>query len=226
MNPKQIAVSLLAQTKIGEKFVSSQRYRAILFAGAAFALNLLYALYHCALGILNRSLWFIAMCAFYGILATMRFAAVLCGRNHHKYPSDDSDDTEQFVMKFSGILLLALAAVLAAVNYISLSQNIAAKYEEIMMITIAAYTFGKITMAGVKAVKQRRNPSPLLRTIRTIGYAEVSASLLTLQRSMLLSFGSMDHRQIRFMNAMTGAAVCLFVLLLGVSMIAKSNRIE
>ena len=81
-------------------------------------------------------------------------------------------------------------------------------------------------MAGVKAVKQRRNPSPLLRTIRTIGYAEVSASLLTLQRSMLVSFGSMDHRQIRFMNAMTGAAVCLFVLLLGVSMIAKSNRIE
>lgn len=150
--------------------MSSQRYRAILFAGAAFALNLLYALYHCALGVLNRSLWFIAMCAFYGILATMRFAAVLCGRNHHKYPSDDSDDTEQFVMKFSGILLVALGAVLAAVNYISLSQNIAAKYEEIMMITIAAYTFGKITMAGVKAVKQRRNPSPLLRTIRTIGY--------------------------------------------------------
>ena len=129
-------------------------------------------------------------------------------------------------MKFSGILLVALGAVLAAVNYISLSQNIAAKYEEIMMITIAAYTFGKINMAGVKAVKQRRNPSPLLRTIRTIGYAEVSASLLTLQRSMLVSFGSMDHRQIRFMNAMTGAAVCLFVLLLGVSMIAKSNRIE
>ena len=129
-------------------------------------------------------------------------------------------------MKFSGILLVALGAVLAAVNYISLSQNIAAKYEEIMMITIAAYTFGKITMAGVKAVKQRRNPSPLLRTIRTIGHAEGSASLLTLQRSMLGSFGSMDHRQIRFMKEMTGDAVFPVVLLLGVAMVTKSKRIE
>ena len=135
-----------------------------------------------------------------------------------------SDDTELFVMGFSGILLIILGIVLAAVNYISLSQNIAAKHEEIMMIMIAAYTFCKIAMTVVKAVKQHKNPSPLLRTIRNISYAEVSASVLTLQRSMLVSFGSVDRGQIRMMNAATGAAVCLFVLMLGLSMITKSNR--
>ena len=170
---------------------------------------------------LNLSLWFIAMCAFYGILATMRFSAVLCERNQHRSPSDD---TEIFVMKLSGILLVTLGVVLAAVNYISLSQNTAVKYGEITMITIAAYTFTKITMAIVRAVKQRRDPSPLLRTIRNIGYAEVSASILTLQRSMLVSFGGMDDRQARLMNSLTGAAVCLFVLMLGLSMTAKSRR--
>ena len=122
-------------------------------------------------------------------------------------------------MKFSGVLLVVLGIVLAAVNYISLSQNIASKHEEIVMITIATYTFYKITMAILKAVKQHKNPSPLLKTIRSIGYAEVSASILTLQRSMLVSFGSMESGQIRFMNAVTGAAVCLFVLILGLSMI-------
>ena len=127
-------------------------------------------------------------------------------------------------MKLSGILLVTLGVVLAAVNYISLSQNIAVKYGEITMITIAAYTFTKITMAIVRAVKQRRDPSPLLRTIRNIGYAEVSASILTLQRSMLVSFGGMDDRQARLMNSLTGAAVCLFVLMLGLSMTAKSRR--
>lgn len=161
------------------------------------------------------------MCAFYGILATMRFSAVLCGRNHHESPSND---TELFVMKRSGILLIALGIVLATVNYMSLSQNIAAKYEEIVMITIATYTFYKITVAIVQAVKQHKNFSPLLTTIRNIGYAEVAASILTLQRSMLVSFGSMDNRQIHLMNAMTGAAVCLFVLARGLSMIAKSKR--
>ena len=221
MNPKQKAVSLITKTKAGKKLVESQRYRIILSAAASFAFNLLYAIYHLVLGVLNLSFWFIAMCAFYGILATMRFSAVLCERNRQKLPSDD---TERFVMKLSGTLLVILSIVLATVNYISLSQNIAAKHGEIIMITIATYTFYKITMAIVKAVKQHKNTSPLLKTIRNIGYAEVAASILTLQRSMLASFGSMSAGNIHFMNAVTGAAVCLFVLILGLSMIAKSMK--
>lgn len=220
MKLKQKAVSLIAKTKTGEKIISNQRYRIILSAAVAFVFNLFYAIYHLALGVLNFSFWFIAMCAFYGILATMRFSAVLYERTHQKL---SSDDTELFVMKLSGILLVVLGVVLAAVNYISLSQNIAAKHEEIIMITIATYTFYKITIAIVKAVKQRKNPSPLLKTIRNIGYAEVSASILTLQRSMLVSFGSMSAGKIHFMNAVTGAIICLFVLILGSSMIIKSK---
>lgn len=220
MKLKQKAVSLIAKTKAGEKIISNQRYRIILSAAVAFVFNLFYAIYHLALGVLNFSFWFIAMCAFYGILATMRFSVVLYERTHQKL---SSDDTELFVMKLSGILLVVLGVVLAAVNYISLSQNIAAKHEEIIMITIATYTFYKITIAIVKAVKQRKNPSPLLKTIRNIGYAEVSASILTLQRSMLVSFGSMSAGKIHFMNAVTGAIICLFVLILGSSMIIKSK---
>lgn len=212
---------LIAKTKTGKKLVSSQRHRIILSATLAFAFNLLYAIYHCVLGILNLSFWFIAMCAFYGILAIMRFSAILCERNHQKLPDNV---TELFVMKLSGVLLVILSIVLATVSYISLSQNIAAKHGEIIMITIATYTFYKITMAIVKAVKQHKNTSPLLKTIRNIGYAEVAASILTLQRSMLASFGSMSAGNIHFMNAVTGAAVCLFVLILGLSMIAKSMK--
>lgn len=221
MKTKQKAALLIAKTKTGKKLVSSQRYRIILSATLAFAFNLLYAIYHCVLGILNLSFWFIAMCAFYGILAIMRFSAVLCERNHQKSPDND---TELFVMKLSGILLVILSIVLATVSYISLSQNIAAKHGEIIMITIATCTFYKITMAIVKAIKQHKNPSPLLRTIRNIGYAEVAASIQTLQRSMLASFGSMSTGNIHFMNAVTGAAVCLFVLILGLSMITKSMK--
>lgn len=97
----------------------------MLSATVAFVFNFLYAIYHCVLGVLNLSFWFIAMCAFYGILATMRFAAVLCERSRQKLPSDD---TELFVMKLSGILLVILSIVLATASYISLSQNIATKH--------------------------------------------------------------------------------------------------
>lgn len=221
MRLKNKFLKLIFKTKTGKRLIYDRRFRIVLSAAVAFVFNMLYALYHCVLGIINLSAWFIAMCAFYGILASMRFSAVLCEINQHR---PDSDDTEIFVMKFSGALLVVLSIVLATVNYISLSQNIAKKYEEIIMISIATYTFYKVAMSIIKAVKQRKNPSPLLMTIRNICYAEVSASILNLQRSMLVSFDSKDNIQINFMNAVTGAAVCLFVLIIGLSMISKTGK--
>ncbi|MDD4849076.1 MAG: hypothetical protein PHO10_00085 [Gemmiger sp.] len=127
-------------------------------------------------------------------------------------------------MQLSGIFLILLCFVLTGVIYIGVSQNIATTYDEITMITIAAYTFCKIAVAIVKAVKQHKNPSPILAVIRTIGYAEVAASVLTLQRSMLASFGAVNAAEARRMNACTGAAVCLFVLALGLALMARGKR--
>ena len=220
---RQAFLSLVSRTEIGRNIVSSQNHRVILSAAASLALNSLYAVYHGVLGVIHLSLWMIVMCAYYGFLATMRFFAVLCGK---KSGFDAFGEAEYFVARLSGALLVALSIVLTAVIYVSLSQEIAAKYDEITMITIATYTFCKIAMAIVRAVKQRKNTSPLLCAIRRIGYAEVAASVLTLQRSMLVSVGAMSWEGIHTMNAATGAAVCLFVLMPGFSLIVKGRRKE
>lgn len=203
--------------------MSDQRYRMMICAAIIFVLDAFYTIYHGLFGIINFSPWFVAMCIFYGILAAIRLAAVLC---EYKKQDAASEDTEKFVMKLSGVLLAVLSFVLAVVNYISLSQNIVTKYEEVIMIAIATYTFYKITMAIIRAVRQRRNLSPLLVTLRSITYAEAAASLLTLQRSMLVSLGEINGKQICLMNAVTGAAVCMFVLRVGISMIENSVRKE
>lgn len=221
MNVRRAAAGRLAKTELGRRIVGEQRFRMVLTAALGFLLNLLYALYHGMLGVIGMSVWLITMCAYYTVLGTMRLSAVLCER---RGGAEASDDTEYFVMKMSGVLLVLLSLVLAAVNYISLSQNITAKYGEITMITIAAYTFYKITMAVIRAMRQRKNPSPLLAVIRTISYAEVAASVLTLQRSMLVSFGAIDSAKVRLMNALTGAGICLFVLMLGIFMTIRGIK--
>lgn len=127
-------------------------------------------------------------------------------------------------MKLCGVLLVLLNFVLAGAIYISLSRNVATKHGEIVMITIAAYTFYKITMTIIKAVRQHKNPSPLFSVIRCIGYAEVAASVLTLQRSKLVLFGEMSDTDILTMNILTGSAVCLFVLILGIILITRGKR--
>lgn len=223
MNIKKKIFEKIESVPIGNRAVNDTRYRIILSAAFSFLINLLYALYHGGLGIVNHSLWFITMCAYYTILSTMRFSAVLCEYKNNSAASNDND-MEYFVMKLSGGLFALLSFVLTGVIYISLSENIAAKHESVMMITIATYTFYKITMAIIRAVKQRKNPSPLLATIRCIGYADVAVSVLTLQRSMFASFGELTDKKAHTMNILTGAAVCLFVLALGLSMIVKGKK--
>ena len=221
MNIRQKVFETIESSKIGKRMLNDQRYRTIAAAAFSFFLNLLYALYNGVLGIMNRSVWFIAMCAYYTILSILRFSAVLCGR---KYSTADAVDAEYFVMKLSGLLLAVLSFVLTGVVYISLAEDIAVRYDTVVMISIAAYSFYKITMAIIRAVRQRKNSSPLMAVIRSIGYADVAASVLTLQRSMLASFGDSYDQNAHTLNILTGAAACLFIWMLGTIMTGKGIK--
>lgn len=222
MKVKQAVIQKFEETKIGRRFIREQQFRAFFSAFIGLLVNILYAFYHGVLGVIDRSLWFAAMFSYYVILSSMRFSAVLC---EWKRRSSTSKDMEYLVAKLCGGLLVLLSFTLAGVVYISLFQNVAVKHHEIVMITIAAYTFYKITAAIIRAIKQRKSTvPPLFIVIRTVGYAEVAASLLTLQRSMLLSFGSMDSEKIALMNGLTGISVCLFILLLGIFTILRSGK--
>ncbi len=197
------------------------RYRMVQMATLSLILNLCYAIYHGVLGLLGHSWWMIALCAYYIILGATRFAAVLCERKNGRAPSFE---TELFVLKVCGMLLVALGCVLAGVNYISLKENIATRYDTITMIALATYTFADLTMAIIRFVRYHSQPSPLLSAIRRIGYAEVLVSVVTLQRSMLISFGDMPSDTVSLMNVLTSTVVYLMVTLMGIQMIKESRK--
>lgn len=119
----------------------------------------------------------------------------------------------------AGILLLALNFALTGVILLTIAQDTARRYSEIVVISIATYTFYKIIMAVVNMVKVRKTQSPVLITIRNIGTADALASMLTLQATMLASFQGKGGLDANRMNAITGMVVCVLILALGVSMI-------
>ena len=204
------------KAKIRHYFINKSSHRIVISAMFSLIINLFYALYHGILGIHTYLCGFLLCLSIIQFWAVTRFSAVLCSyQNRTVYFLD----TEYFVMKISGILLMMLSLILIAIIYISMSQNIVTKYNEITMITIATYTFTKITTAIVKAVKQKESHSPFLTVILNISYAEVAVSVLNLQRSMIATFGEMSSADI--INRLTGAFVCFFVLFLGVSMLKK-----
>lgn len=169
---------------------------------------------------MNQSVWFITMAVYYSLLGIMRYRAVSTGRKISRL-----DDREQIrkkelsVIKTDGILLLVLNLALSGVVLLTIAQDTAKRYSEIMVISIAAYTFYKITMAVVNMVKVRKTKSPILITIRNIGAADALVSMLTLQAAMFASFQDKNSLNTNQMNAITGLSVCILISILGISMI-------
>lgn len=210
----------IPKTKIGNCLNENKRYRILVFTLCGFIITFLYAFYNGILGIVSHSIWFITLFAYYLVLSAMRFGTVL-----FEYRNiSQNRSTEVFIMRFCGFLLIVLAFILSGSIYLSLTQNIAIKHQEIVMITIATYTFYKIIIATVNIIKIKKDPSLLLNTIRNIGCADAAVSVLSLQRSMLISFDGKSTSEIYVMNSLTGGAVFLFILLLGIRMILKKTE--
>lgn len=193
----------------------NKRSRIVFTAAASLFVNVCYAIYNGVLGFLYSSLWFLVLCAYYIMLSVMRFAAV---SYEHKSSLKNTAMSEMFVMKFTGIMLMLLSVVLAVSVYYSICFEVVKGNGTIVMITIAAYTFYKVIMAVVNASKTAKHHSPLLTAIRNIGCADAAVSVLSLQRSMLVSFDGMSLSEIKLMNTITGAFVCLFIFILGLIM--------
>lgn len=218
-------VSTITRNPLGEKFFDDYTFRIILSTMPTFIINVAYTVYNGVLGVMHQSEWFITMAVYYSLLGIMRYHAVHTGRKISRMEDQSLVKKKELsVIKTEGILLLLLNLALSGVVLLTIVQDTAKRYSEIMVITIAAYTFYKIITSVINMIKVRKLQSPILITIRNISVADALVSVLTLQMTMLASFQGRSTLNINQMNAMTGMAACILISLLGISMIYYSYK--
>ena len=100
------------------------------------------------------------------------------------------------------------------------------EHHEIVMITIATYTFTKITLATIKLIKARHSGLATLIILRDISFADAFISIFALQRSMLVSFEGMTEMEIVIMNVTLGSAVCVIVFMLGLNLVRNRKKTD
>lgn len=195
-----------------------RRFSIVFSAGCTLVINLAYGLGHAVLGVMEASSWLLVMAAYHILLGVMRFGAVLTERRH---------TSERFVMRLCGGILVVLAVILGASTALSILQDRAVPHGLIIMLIIAIYTFWKLTMAIVHTVQANQSGTPLTKTIRNITLASALAAMMTMQRSMLASFGAdMPAGDVLLFNALTGGGVFLIVLLMGFNMLFEEKGYE
>lgn len=194
----------------------------------SLSVNFAYALANYVAGLCFHSWWFITLGAYYTVLSVARFSVLQVGRK-----SGGDKELELFAKKICGILFIFLSACLIGVVILTAADKRGSKLHEIIMISIAAYSFAKVTLAIIGLAKAGKTGSPVAKTLRNISFADAFVSIYSLQRSMLVSFPGMEEKDIVLMNILTGVAVWLLVLLLGINllggrrvMMAKSKIVK
>ena len=182
------------------------------FQIAIFSLimNIAYSIYNIALGTTTHSWWFITVGVYYSILGLMRFAVLRTRKKRVK----------KNLQTFTGIMLVLTSLPLAGMVILSSIKDRGVVHHEIVMITIALYTFIKITLATINLVKARgKRASVTISTLRHITFADAAVSIYSLQMSMLVSFEGMTESDIRIFNIVVGSTVCFIVFLVGLALL-------
>ena len=185
--------------------------------------NVAFAIFQLGLGFYHGSFWFYSMAAYYVMLAVMRFF-LLKHTRHYK-----ADEEVQMQIKKSTIcawLLLAMNLALALIIFFIVYWNRTFNHHMITTIALAAYTFFTFSFAIVNLVKYKKYKSPVYSTAKIITLIAASVSMLTLETTMLTTFGTNEGPLFnQLMLSLTGAAVIVFAITMAIIMLVKNRRL-
>ena len=138
----------------------------------------------------------------------------------------DLPERELTVYRNCGAMLSVSSIALAGAVIMLVLGYGGKSYAGLTVYAVATYTFCKLTISIINMVKARKEPSLLLKTLRNISYSDALVSLLSLQTALFAAFGQNAGEFVPRMNALTGAAVCLMILGLGLCMVRDARKLQ
>ena len=128
--------------------------------------------------------------------------------------------------RLCGWVFLAMNLALTLIIFFMVYWNRTFTHHMITAIALAAYTFTAFTMAIINIVKYRKYNSPVYSASKAISLASACVSMLTLEATMLTTFGdgSMDAITRKIFLGCTGGVISVFIIVMAVYMIVQSSK--
>lgn len=213
---------LKKENKYVKRYFSDVNLRMNISLYGSLIWNGAFAIFQLALGFYHSSLWFYSMAAYYIMLAIMRFFLLKHTRANKEYQEDEKE-LKKFLL--CGWLLLAMNLALAVIISFITYLNKTFIHHEITTITLAAYTFVTFTFAIVNIVRYKKYNSPVYSAAKTITLIAASVSMLTLETTMLTTFGGTESPLFRqIILAVSGAVLSIFTITMAIIMIVKGTK--
>ena len=128
--------------------------------------------------------------------------------------------------RLCGWIFLAMNIALSLIVFFMVYWNRTFRHHEITTIALAAYTFTAFTVAIINMVKYRKYNSPVYSASKAISFASACVSMLTLEATMLTTFGdgTMDAITRKILLGCTGGVISVFVVVMAIYMIRQSSK--
>ena len=185
--------------------------------------NTAYALLQLGMGFWHHTFWFYSLAGYYICLAVMRF---FLARFTIKHKPGEKMREELIRYRLCGCIFLAMNIALSLMVFFMVYWNRTFRHHEITTIALAAYTFTAFTVAIINMVKYRKYNSPVYSASKAISFASACVSMLTLEATMLTTFGdgTMDAITRKILLGCTGGVISVFVVVMAIYMIRQSSK--
>ena len=219
---KKAIINTLKKHKFTNELLESYGYRSIIFAIFSFIINIAYAVFQGVIAILSGSIWYGALATYYIAISCIRGGVVAVSRKRKQLGETFTLEKQLKSYRNCGIYLVFLNfALLGAIVQMVLSDQ-GFKYAGIMIYVMATYAFYKLGMSIYNLFKARSHNDYTIQSIKNISFADALVSILALQTALLYTFS--ENYQPYLPNSLTGGAVSLAIIAMGIYMIIKGNR--
>lgn len=214
---KKATITALKKHKFTNSLLENYGYRTVVFSVISFIINIAYVVFLGVLAFLTKSAWYISITAYYLILSLMKGNVF-----YSKQKSTSSDIKHIKTYRFSGIMFILLMIAFSGIIVLIYKSNMYFEYAGLMIYAVAAYTFYKLGFAIYNIFKAKRQDDWYVQNIRNINLASALISLIVLQVAMFQAFSPENNTSVA--NGLTGGAVALIIMALGIYMIYKANK--
>ena len=211
------------ENKYARRWQDDTRLRVNVSLYGSLAWNALYGIFQLWLGFYHHTFWFYSLGAYYICLGVMRF---FLARHTTRYAPGERMQTELVKYRACGIVFLLMNLALALIIFFMVYWNRTFQHHMITAIAMAAYTFTALTTAIINVIKYRKYNSPVFSASKAISLAAALVSMLTLESTMLTTFGdgTMTAIERKWMLGSTGGVVSLLIVATAIYMIVVGTK--
>lgn len=196
--------------------IRDKRYRRYLAIKIGFAIDALWAVTNLVLGVLQASVWFVTLGAYYLVFGIMRIVLL----SHLKGEPEEHADSLRRMERTCGIMLLVSIFVLSGIVTLVMKDMGGFVYNEILIYAMTTFAFYSLISSIVSYAKLRKRDDMIALMNNRVNLAIALVSIFAVEIAMLTAFGKADDAQLRFiMPILTGTGIAVTIGYLGVQSI-------